>query len=274
MKATKTFTQRYLPKIQAVVFMAICLAWSLNSHAQAYANATLLKYRVDTGVTLKTSSNKVRATTEGALMKSILDFVLQNTDTLGATTNGLQYVLDNGNTSMTGIYLGKAKSLNTYNSIRFALDATDSSGTINLRDSSGTLLFSANKTGIYSKSAATAPYLIGTGSAPTVVLNSCAGTGATYTITGTQGHGYIAVTAGTSPCSGTNTFFSINYPTVFAGTPTYISISPRNDNAAAVWAAGGILYSAATTTSSGTITRAASTIVSGTVYEYYYNIEQ
>jgi len=274
MKATKTFTRHFIQRTLAVVFTIASLAWSLNSNGQVYVNATLLKYRVDTGVTNKTAANKVRATTEGGLMKAIVDFILANTDTLGGGSNNLQSVLGSGNTAKTYIKLGKVKSLNPYNSTLIAQDATDSSGTIVLRDSSATLLFSANKTQTYSKAGVTTPYLIGTGSAPTITLNACAGTGATYTISGSQGHGYVSITAGTSPCSGTNTFFSLNFPTVFGTTPTYISFSPRNDNAAAVWAAGGIIYTAATTTSAATATRAASTIVSGTVYEYYYNVEQ
>lgn len=263
-----------MSKLLMVVFTMMSLGLSLNSYGQAYVNATLLKYRVDTGVTLKTTANKVRASTEGGLMKAIVDFVLSNTDTLGGTGGALQSVLDNGNEANIAIKLGKIKSTAPYNSTLLSIDATDSSGSMTLRDSSAGLLFAANKTQTYSKVGVTTPYIIGTGSAPTLTLNACAGAGATYTITGTQGHGYVAITAGSSPCGSTNSFFTINFPVVFGGVPSYISISPRNNAAADIWVAGGILYSAASTTSSATITRSASTIIESTVYEYYYNIEQ
>lgn len=263
--------------------MAMLMGIHTHSFSQSVLDlAAIQKHYIDSVITNKSILNRISNTSDGIIRKGLIDFMLENFDTLGSGTGGdLNTTLGLGNTSNNNINLGKKKSRFPYNSAIFSLNTTDSSGQLYLSDSGNLNNFLViDKSRFISTGPIQIPYIIGEvgGSligSPTPSVDACAGTGSSATITvgSSYGSGIITITAGTSPCSTLNPFFYLTFSPVLFRVPFYVSIVPKNDAAAILWAAGGVLYCNGSTTSVATIKRTASTIIPGTVYQYYYHIE-
>lgn len=119
----------------------------------------------------------------------------------------------------------------------------------------------------------TAPNTYTTSATPTVVLGSGAGTGASYSISGTNKGGVLTVTTGTSPTA-SNSIAMVNFSSSFSY-PNGISIIlfAREGNSAALSGASNISASPLGTTNSFSVVSGSVSLTALTTYTWNYIVE-
>ena len=115
--------------------------------------------------------------------------------------------------------------------------------------------------------------IVGTGSAPTAVAGTGAGTSPTITVTGNDVGGTITVLTGTSPAASnaiiaTLTFASAGYPSA-----PNVGLCPVNAAAAALSGATSCFVDSASTTATSFVLKAGSSALTGaTTYIFTYDV--
>jgi hypothetical protein len=118
----------------------------------------------------------------------------------------------------------------------------------------------------------TVKHIVGKTGAPSITLNSGAGTNATGSITGSDLAGIIIVKIGTSPATAPNNIATINYNTTLTS-PGYPLITPAND-VTAVLSGTKQPYITSSNSNNFAIRANATALSAGVEYKWYYHIMQ
>lgn len=116
------------------VFIVMIMATSTTNAQDIPTQGDTLKSRIDTGITFKNATNKVRAVTEGALMKDVVDFAVDIYNELAGSMTGLTLndVLNAGDTAgMQSLFL-KWDGVN-----HAAIENSSGGGSLYTQDSTG-----------------------------------------------------------------------------------------------------------------------------------------
>lgn len=169
------------------------------------------------------------------------------------------------NMTANGVSIVRSTALNGFTStgaLYFANDTSGSTGALLDLQKSSSSVFKVDNNG----------HVVSGGSTPTFTAGAGAGTSPTISISGTDSHGVITLTTGTTP-SASASVLTLTFANGYAATIKSVSLTPANGNAAALSGNGQVYADAANYAAGSFIVSVGSTnLVAATVYKWAYRV--